>query len=163
MADVTLPDNATAGTPIAAVSVGMSDGSTFTGTLDIESGGMAEIVGNNILVARDLTSADGGIHTWSITATQDIAAVKLDAEVEIIPVPSAVLFDPDEISLPDNTAANFQLAEVSVEMSDGSAFAGSLVASPSSMVRMDGDNLILARGLTSADVGEHIWTVTTQD
>lgn len=162
MADVTLPDNAVVGTPVAAISVGMSDGSTFTGELEIESDGMAEIVGSNILLARDLTSADAGTHGWTVIATQEPASVSYDAEIAIIPVPSAVLFEPDEVSIPDNTAANYHLAEVTVEMSDGSDFGGSLVASPATIVRMDGNNLVTARALNPADVGPHTWVVTTQ-
>ena len=40
-------------------------------------------------------------------------------------------------------------------MSDGGPFAGNLVASPPDMVRMVDDELVTARALTPADVGNH--------
>jgi hypothetical protein len=161
MADATLPDNAVAGTPVAAVSVSMSDGSQFVGTLEVEPEDMVTMAGNNIVLARNLTSADGGTHTWTITATQDTAEMTLDAEIEIIPVPIAVNFDPDEATLPDNTVAGFHISEVSVDMSDGSDFEGSLRASPDTIVTMVGSSLRTARPLTPNDVGSHTWTVST--
>src|SRR5260370_39580040 len=44
-------------------------------------------------------------------------------------------------------------------MSDGSAFAGALAASPAGTVTISGNKLVLARALTSADDGPRQWTV----
>jgi hypothetical protein len=44
-------------------------------------------------------------------------------------------------------------------MSDGSAFSGTLTASPSGTVTIAGKNLVLARALTAADNGPHQWSV----
>src|SRR5260370_27507375 len=44
-------------------------------------------------------------------------------------------------------------------MSDGSAFAGALAASPAGTVTISGNKLVLARALTSADDGPRHWTV----
>jgi hypothetical protein len=45
-------------------------------------------------------------------------------------------------------------------MSDGSAFAGSLTASPAGTVTISGGKLVLARALTAADDGSHQWSVS---
>src|SRR5260370_14477830 len=44
-------------------------------------------------------------------------------------------------------------------MSDGSAFAGALAASPAGTVTISGNKLVLARALNSADDGPRQWTV----
>ena len=51
------------------------------------------------------------------------------------------------------------MAAVAVSMSDGSAFSGTLAASPAGTVTISGKNLVLARALTSADNGPHQWGV----
>lgn len=161
MADATLPDNLPAGTVIAAISVAMSDGSTFAGTLAAEPASIVTTAGMNLVLARDLTPADGGEDTWEVTATQDGYSASAELEVEIIAVPIAVDFDPTSASLPDNAPAGTYIATTSVTMSDGSDFAGSLVASPAGIVTMDGDDLVTARDLTPADVGPQTFTVST--
>jgi hypothetical protein len=60
-----LPDNAAAGTTVAVVSVSMSDGSAFTGALAASPSGTVTISGNKLVLARALTSADGGPRQWS--------------------------------------------------------------------------------------------------
>jgi hypothetical protein len=161
MADATLPDNLQAGTVIAAVSVSMSDGSTFVGDLDAEPASVVRIAGNNLVLARDLVPADGGEDTWTVTAEQDGIQVSQDLLVEIVPVPEAVEFDPPSVSLPDNAPAGQHVAAVAVVMSDGSDYSGGLVAAPADLVEMAGDDLVLARELTSADIGAQTFTVTT--
>jgi hypothetical protein len=163
MADATLPGNLPIGTVIAAISVSMSDGSTFDGDLTAEPATVVTIAGRNLVLARNLTPADTGEDTWEVTAEQDGISISQELEVEIIPVPEAVEFDPDTASLPDNAAAGTVVAAVSVVMSDNSDFAGSLVAAPADLVEMAGDNLVTARDLTPADVGAQTFTVTTAD
>jgi hypothetical protein len=51
------------------------------------------------------------------------------------------------------------VAAVAVSMSDGSAFSGTLAASPAGTVTISGKNLVLARALTSADAGSGQWSV----
>jgi hypothetical protein len=161
MADAILPDNLVAGTVIAAITVEMSDGSAFAGTLAAEPAALVTTAAMNLVLARDLTPADGGEDTWEVTATQDGHSAFAELEVVIIPVPIAVEFDPTSAELADNAPAATYIASVEVRMSDGSDFRGSLVASPASMVRMDGDDLVTARDLSPADVGPQTFTVTT--
>jgi hypothetical protein len=74
--------------------------------------------------------------------------------------PTGVTFTPSAAFLPDNAAAGTTVAAVAVSMSDGSAFSGTLAASPAGTVTISGKNLVLARALTAADDGSHQWTVT---
>jgi hypothetical protein len=69
-ASATIADNAPAGTVIATVSVTMSDGSQFTGTLTTSDTNFFAISGFNIVTARAFTSADDGTHSTVITASQ---------------------------------------------------------------------------------------------
>jgi hypothetical protein len=69
-ASATIPDNAPAGTLIAAATVTMSDGSEFAGTLTTSDTTFFAISGLNIVTARASTSADQGTHSTVITASQ---------------------------------------------------------------------------------------------
>src|SRR5271163_19 len=159
-----LPDNAAAGTTVAAVSVSMSDGSAFTGTLTASPSGTVTISSGKLVLARALTAADNGSHQWSVAAAQNGVTVSAAIPVQVTgaslpPTPTGVTFAPSTASLPDNAAAGTMVAAVSVSMSDGSAFAGTLTASPAGTVTMSGKNLMLARALTPADNGSHQWSV----
>jgi hypothetical protein len=161
MADATLPDNLPAGAVIAAISVIMSDGSDFTGDLTAEPAAIVTTAGMNLVLARALTPADGGEDTWEVTATQDGYSASQEIEVEIIPIPIGVEFDPDVASLPDSAPADTLIAAISVVMSDGSDFTGNLEAAPIDMVAIAGSDLVTARALAVSDVGPHLFTVTT--
>jgi hypothetical protein len=155
-----LPDNAASGTVVATVSVSMSDGSAFAGTLAASPAGTVAVSGNKLVLARGLTPADDGSHQWSIAATQNGVTVSGTIPVQVTATPTAVMFTPTAASLPDNAAAGTVVAAVSVSMSDASAFAGALAASPAGPVTVSGNKLVLARGLTPADDGPHQWSVT---
>jgi predicted regulator of Ras-like GTPase activity (Roadblock/LC7/MglB family) len=155
-----LPDNAAVGTTVAAVSVSMSDGSVFAGTLVASPVGTVTISGNKLVLARGLTPADDGPHQWSVAATQNGVTVSGMIPVQVTATPTGVMFTPTAASLPDNAASGTVAAAVSVSMSDGSAFAGTLAASPAGTVTISGNKLVLARGLTPADDGPHQWGVT---
>lgn len=162
-----LPDNAPAGTTVAVVSVAMSDGSAFSGTLAASPAGTVAISGNKLVLARGLTSADVGAYQWKVAATQNGVTVSGTIPVQITvasppPTPKSVTFTPSGASLPDNTATGTTVAAISVAMSDGSAFSGSLAASPAGTVAMSGNKLVLARGLTPADDGAHQWGVNAR-
>jgi hypothetical protein len=154
-----LPDSAAVGTTVAGVSVSMSDGSAFTGTLAANPSGTVAILGNNLVLARALTPADNGPHQWGVTTTQNGVTVSGSIPVQVNAVPTSVTFTPSAASLPDSAAAGTTVAAVAVSMSDGSAFSGTLGASPAGTVTISGKNLVLARALTSADNGPHQWTV----
>jgi hypothetical protein len=76
------------------------------------------------------------------------------------PTPIRVAFTPSSASLPANSSANAPIAVITVTMSDGSSFVGSLTASPSSVVKTSGSSLVLSRALVPADVGSYQWSVT---
>jgi hypothetical protein len=154
-----LPDNAATGSMVATVAVAMSDGSAFTGSLTGSPAGTVTVSGNKLVLARALTAADDGAHPWSVAATQNGVTVSGSIPVQVTPTPTGVTFTPSTASLPDNAAAGSMVATVAVAMSDGSAFAGSLAASPAGTVTVSGNKLVLARGLTSADHGAHQWGV----
>ena len=85
-----LSDNAAAGTTVAAVSVSMSDGSAFTGTLAASPSGTVAISGKNLVLARALTSADNGSQTWSVAATQNGVTVSGSIPVQVNAIPTAL-------------------------------------------------------------------------
>ena len=121
-ATASLPDNAAAGTIVAALSVTMSDGSTFAGTLAASPAGTVTISGNKLVLARGLTAADDGARQWSVVAMQNGVTVSAAIPVRVTATPSGVAFTPTSASLPDNAAASTLVAALSVTMSDGSAF-----------------------------------------
>jgi hypothetical protein len=69
--NLTISDNAPAGTVLATAAVSMSDGSQFTGTLTTSDTAFFAISGLNIVTAGALTSADDGTYTTTITAHQN--------------------------------------------------------------------------------------------
>jgi hypothetical protein len=77
----TIPDNAAAGTAIATANVTMSDGSQFLGTLTSSDTSFFAISGLNIVTARAVTSADDGIHSTVITATQAGQALSMEFSI----------------------------------------------------------------------------------
>jgi hypothetical protein len=167
-AEATVPDNATAGTTVAATSVSMSDGSAFSGTLSAGPADTVAISGNTQLVlARDLDPADDGSKQWMGGATQNGMTVSSPIQVQVAPSrrprPKGITFTPTAASLPDNAGGGSTVAAVTIAMSDGSSFSGSLVASPAGTVKMSGSKLVLARGLTSADDGSHQWGVAATE
>ena len=155
-----LPDNAATGNAVAAVSVAMSDGSTFAGTLVASPAGTVAMSGNTLVLARGLTPADDGSHQWKVAATQNGVTVSGTIQVQVTATPSGLTFTPIAATLPDNAVAGAAVAAVSVTMSDGSPFSGSLAASPVGTVTMSDNQLVLARGLTPADDGSHQWSVS---
>jgi predicted regulator of Ras-like GTPase activity (Roadblock/LC7/MglB family) len=78
-----LPDNAAAGTVVAAIAVAMSDGSAFTGTLAANPSGTVAISGTKLVLARALTAADNGSHQWGVTATQNGVTVAASIVVQV--------------------------------------------------------------------------------
>jgi len=77
------------------------------------------------------------------------------------PTPTGITFLTTTTPLPDNSPAQTIVATFSVSMSDGSAFAGTLAASPANTVAISGTTgLVLARKLTSTDDGPQQWTVS---
>src|SRR5208282_5354422 len=164
-ASASLTDNSVAGTTVAAVSVSMSDGSAFAGTLVAAPAATVAIAGGpRLVLARALTAADNGSPRWSVAATQNGVTVSAAIPVQVTgaslpPAPTGVTFAPSTASLPDNAAAGTMVAAVSVSMSDGSAFAGTLAASPAGTVTISGGKLVLARALTAADNGSPQWSV----
>ena len=69
-ASPTILDNSPAGTVIATANITMSDGSQFQGTLMSSDTNFFAISGLNIVTVRAVTSADDGLHSTVITATQ---------------------------------------------------------------------------------------------
>jgi hypothetical protein len=138
-----LPDNAAAGTIVAAVSVSMSDGFAFAGSLAASPAGTVTISGNKLVLARPLTPADDGSRQWTVTATQNGVTVSGSISAQVNATPTGVTFTPSTASLPDNAAAGTIVAVVSVSMSNGSAFAGALAASPAGTVTISGNKLVL--------------------
>ena len=121
-----LPDNSVAGTTVAVLSVSMSDGSAFSGTLGASPADTIAISGNTRLVlARGLGPADVGPNQWMVDATQDGVTVSSPVQVQVVsngrPYPTGIAFTPTAASLPDNAVARTTVAAVAVAMSDISA------------------------------------------
>lgn len=65
----TVPDNVPAGYAALTVTVTMSDGSAFNGTIQVsDTTGLFGVSGMNIVTGRDLTPEDDGSHVTTITA-----------------------------------------------------------------------------------------------
>lgn len=70
---VTVPDSASSGYVVSTITVSMSDGSGFSGSLTVTAnpGNTVAISGSQLQLARNLSSADDGtIGPFTITATQ---------------------------------------------------------------------------------------------
>jgi hypothetical protein len=81
-ASATTPDNAPAGTVLTTATVTMSDGSQFAGTLtSSDTTGFFAISGLNLVTARALTSADDGLHSTVITASQNNQSVSMEVSI----------------------------------------------------------------------------------
>ncbi len=162
----TLADNTPAGTVISTVAVTYSDGTTpGSVTLTSSNPSLAVINGTNVVLARDLTTADDGLHIVSITAGALVFSDPVDVQITItIPgagVPGVTLI-PSSASVSDTATAGTVLATASVTMSDNSVFAGSLLSSNPALVGVSGLNVVLARDLTSNDAGFYNITIAAQ-
>jgi len=88
---------------------------------------------STIILSRDLTPADDGMHTWTMNATQNGVTVSAVFMVTIVSgtvqvVPVSITLSPNSASFPDNTAAGTLVTTPSIIMSDGSVFAGTFAA-----------------------------------
>jgi hypothetical protein len=137
----------------------MSDGSVFSGTLAASPAGTVTVSGNKLVLARDLTPADDGPHQWRLTAIENGVTGSATIQVQVTATPTGVTFTPASASLPDNALAGTAVTAVSVAMSDGSVFSGTLAASPAGTVTASSNKLLLARVLTPIDDGPHQWSV----
>jgi hypothetical protein len=161
-------DNAPPGTVVGVLTVTDANDQIIPSNfmLTKRSGGYFAISGNNLITVFTGSITPGyysvrvranGIYTrFNDSATFTIT---VGVPQPTPPTLTGVTFTPSTASLPDNVAAGSTVAAVAVAMSDGSAFAGSLAASPAGTVAISGNKLVLARGLTSADDGSHPWSV----
>ena len=78
-------------------------------------------------------------------------------------VPMSVTFNPSAPVVANNSASGTSVTAINVTMSDGSQFAGTLNASPSSLVAISGSQLMLSRAVTPADDGVHTCSVTATE
>ena len=78
-------------------------------------------------------------------------------------IPMSVMFNPPAPVVANNSASGTSVTAINVTMSDGSQFAGTLNASPSSLVAISGSQLMLSRAVTPADDGAHTCSVTATD
>jgi len=87
---------------------------------------MSFVLAGGTIVAN-VTSADDGPHTLALTATQgNIKTTLTLAPIIVGPVP-IITVTPNPIpAVPDNSPAGLTIATVSVKMSDGSPFTGTL-------------------------------------
>jgi hypothetical protein len=135
--------------------------------LSKKSSGYFAISSNNLITVWSGSIAPGyypvrvravGINArFSTSATFIINVI----DPSSLPTPTGITFVTTTTSLPDNSPAGTTVATFSISMSDGSSFAGTLAASPSSSVAISGGTrLVLARALTSADDGSQQWGVS---
>ena len=135
---VMLYDGASAGAVVTIVQITMSDGSRFSGTVVI---GLTlstffhhpplkwDPAMSSLVLSRTLTSADDGVFTWTVTATQNGASVSASLAVTISatpPVPTTISLNPAVVSLVDNAAAGTLVSTPTITMSDGSDFSGTV-------------------------------------
>lgn len=102
-----------------------------------------------------------GAPVWSATKALVAQGDTLTVMVPPPPVqPTAVRLTPVQLSIPDNARAGVVIATIAVDMSDGSAFKGSITSSDSGLFAVSGMNVVTARALTAADDGSHSTTIT---
>ena len=130
-----------------------------------KSGGKFAISSNNLITAWT-GSLQPGYYSVLIRATGigTVFSASGNFMVTVSPgsagTPTGIAFIPAAVSLPDTSLAGTIVATFAVSMSDGSPFAGTLVALPAGTVAISGNTrLVLGRALTLADVGSHQWTV----
>jgi hypothetical protein len=80
----TQPDTASSGTLLSAITVTMSDSSTFTGMLS-ENGTFTQITGSNLVLSRGLTGGDDGFYTITVTATQNSVSAQAPFSLTVSP------------------------------------------------------------------------------
>jgi len=79
------------------------------------------------MIVANVTSADDGPHTLALTAAQGSIKTTLTlAPIVVGPVPIITVIPNPIPAVPDNSQAGTVLATVSVKMSDGSPFTGTL-------------------------------------
>jgi hypothetical protein len=71
-----VPDTSTSGTSVTAITVTMSDGSTFHGLFSLDSTSFYSLSGvttstANLVLSHTLSSSDDGTHSVNVTATQN--------------------------------------------------------------------------------------------
>jgi hypothetical protein len=130
-----------------------------------KSGGKFAISSNNLITAWT-GSLQPGYYSVLIRATGmgTVFSASGDFMVTVSPgsagTPTGIAFIPSAVSLPNTSLAGTIVPTFAVSMSDGSPFAGTLVALPAGTVAISGNTrLVLGRALTPADVGSHQWTV----
>jgi len=164
ISNLTVAQNAPAGTivgTLTASDVGSIIPCNFI--LSKSSSGYFAISSNNIVTVWSGSVVSGSypvrVRAVGITTRfSGSATFIVNVIAPSLPTPTGVTFVTKMTSLPDNSPAGTAIATVSVSMSDGSAFAGSLAASPSGAVTISGNKLVLARALTSADNGMRTWS-----
>ncbi len=172
---LSIQTNIVSGT-LSRLTVTTSDGSVFNGTFSV-SDTLATVSGLSLILARTLTSADIGTHTFMVTATQNNMNVSttftLVISAVIAPppptnaVPQSISFIPfvpmiqGWYQLSDTTPIGTVVAKVDVVMSDGSVFFGSAMSGSNAYAYvMTSGNIITARQLTSADTSWNTFTAT---
>lgn len=87
---------------------------------------------STLVLSRDLTSADDGTGTWTVTATDadgQSASITIAFTISAPTVQQAPMFSgwPQSVALMDNATAGSMVAEGSITNNDGSAFSGNVV------------------------------------
>jgi len=159
---------------VSAAAVTMSDGSKYGGTLQIAPATTLLVVsGMTVITGRSVAASDDGTHAMTVSASGKSAPLNVTVNAAApppppppppppAPIPTGIVLSPANPTIPDTAPAGALVASVTVTMSDGSAFKGSLSLSgpAASVFSVSGMNIIAARQLTSADDGPEMVTVT---
>jgi hypothetical protein len=104
-----------------------------------------------------------GAPVWSATKALVAQGDQLTVMVPPLPVqPTAIRVNPVQLTIPDTAPAGIALATLTVDMSDGSVFNGTITSSDTGFFAISGMNLVTARALTPADDGSHTTTLTAR-
>jgi hypothetical protein len=102
-----------------------------------------------------------GAPAWTATKALGAQGDKLAVTVPPVPVqPTALHVALVHQLVPDNAAAGNVLATLAVDMSDSSAFNGTIISSDTGFFAISGMNLVTAHALTAADDGSHTTILT---
>lgn len=124
-------DNAPAGTAISSIIVTMSGGGAFGGTLAFAApnnndGGRFALSGSILITGLTAVPAGNSTQTITLSASQNQITVTLNVNILVFAHPVSITFVPASPSILDSSPVNTQIAAITVTMSGGAAFNGTL-------------------------------------
>ncbi len=169
-ATVSVPTSTSIGTVLTTMVVTLTNGATFTGSTALTNTGSSTCTKTGLQIKLG-TNRAAGTRTCTVTATQSGVTVSTQIAITLTsvttpPVP-IVVFNPAAPSVFDSTAVNTPLSAISVTMSDGSSFNGSLsfggtYGNDGGICAIVGTNLTLGKSFPAGNSTQNCSVVAAQ-